>query len=208
MLINNQLGKYSYGNPTILWNVKNYKIICGKFVSIADNVTIFLGNGYGHDSTFITSYPFGYINCEIFDKAINRSKDTNGNVKIGNDVWIGNGTTIMSGVTVGDGAIIAANSHVVNNVEPYSITGGNPAKHIKYRFSSSQIEKLLQIKWWDWKEIRINKYIPLLLSANIDKFIITSLLDKTDYNIIRHDESEIRKHVNDVINDIIIYIEA
>jgi virginiamycin A acetyltransferase len=57
-----------------------------------------------------------------------------GNVIIGNDVWIGNNVTIMSGVTIGDGAVIANNSHVVKNIEPYTINGGNPSKLIKYRF--------------------------------------------------------------------------
>jgi virginiamycin A acetyltransferase len=72
---------------------------------------------------------------------------TKGNVIIGNDVWIGSNVTIMSGVTIGDGAVIANNSHVVKNVEPYTLVGGNPAKLIKYRFSKEQIEKLLKIKW-------------------------------------------------------------
>ena len=58
----------------------------------------------------------------------------------------------MSGVTIGDGAVIANNSHVVKDIEPYSIVGGNPAKLIKYRFTSYQIEKLLEIKWWDWDD--------------------------------------------------------
>lgn len=34
---------------------------------------------------------------------------------------------------IGTGAIIAAGSVVTKDVEPYSIVGGNPAKHIKYR---------------------------------------------------------------------------
>ena len=54
---------------------------------------------------------------------------------IGNDVWIGSNVTIMSGVTIGDGAVIANNSHVVKNIDPYSIVGGNPAKFIKFRFT-------------------------------------------------------------------------
>ena len=37
----------------------------------------------------------------------------------------------MSGVTIGDGAVIACNSCVVKNIEPYSLVGGNPAKFIK-----------------------------------------------------------------------------
>ena len=47
--------------------------------------------------------------------------------------------------------MIAAGSVVVKNVEPYSIVGGNPAKHIKYRFENDVIRELLRIKWWDWE---------------------------------------------------------
>jgi acetyltransferase-like isoleucine patch superfamily enzyme len=176
------LGKYSYAvNPNILWNVDDSNVMCGKFSSIGANVTIFLGNGIGHDANFVTTYPFGQIHTNVFTDVKNNSKNTNGSVKIGNDVWIGQCSTIMSGVTIGDGAILAANSHVVKSVEPYSIVGGNPAKHIKYRFSPQQIKNLLEIKWWDWPDCRINKYMNLMLSNNIDKFIKTALSDETYY---------------------------
>jgi acetyltransferase-like isoleucine patch superfamily enzyme len=176
------LGKYSYTcNPTILWKVDDSTVTCGKFVSIGLNVTIFLGNGVGHDTNFVTTYPFGQIHQDIFADVKNNSKNTNGSVIIGNDVWVGHGSTLMSGITIGDGAIIAANSHVVKSVEPYSVVGGNPAKHIKYRFSSEQIKNLLEIKWWDWTDYRINKYMNLMLSYDIDKFITTALSDDTYY---------------------------
>jgi serine acetyltransferase len=81
----------------------------------------------------------------------------------------------MSGVTVGDGEVIANNSHVVKDVEPYTLVGGNPAKFIKYRFTPQQIEKLLKIKWWDWEDEKINKFSPLLCSNNIDDFINSAL---------------------------------
>jgi serine acetyltransferase len=77
----------------------------------------------------------------------------------------------MSGVTIGDGAVIANNSHVVKNVEPYSLVGGNPAKLIKYRFTEEQIKKLLEIQWWHWDDNKINKYTALLCNPDIDKFI-------------------------------------
>jgi acetyltransferase-like isoleucine patch superfamily enzyme len=167
-------GKYTYGNPEIKWNTDNSKVIVGNFTSIAANVTIYLGNGRGHDKSFVTTYPFGKIHKNIFNNSsICASANTNGNVIIGNDVWIGENVIIMSGVTIGDGAVIANNSHVVKNVEPYSIVGGNPAKLIKYRFTQIQIQKLLEIKWWDWDNNKINSNLHLLCNYNIDRFIFT-----------------------------------
>lgn len=46
----------------------------------------------------------------------------------------------MAGVTIGDGAIIATNSTVIKDVEPYSIVGGNPAKEIKSGFPKKQFQ--------------------------------------------------------------------
>jgi len=82
------------------------------------------------------------------------SKATSGNlsVQIGNDVWIGRGAFIMAGVSIGDGAVVGARALVSKDVEPYSIVGGVPATHIKYRFDADTIEKLMKIKWWNWPD--------------------------------------------------------
>jgi virginiamycin A acetyltransferase len=76
---------------------------------------------------------------------------------------IGGNTTILSGITIGDGAIIANNSMIVRDVDPYSIVGGNPANLIKYRFPKETIDKLWQSKWWDWSGDKIKEAVPLLL---------------------------------------------
>ena len=55
----------------------------------------------------------------------------------------------MDGVSIGDGAIVAAGSVVTKDVEAYSVVGGVPAKHIKYRFSEDKVRKLTEIKWWE-----------------------------------------------------------
>ena len=163
-------GKYTYGNPIIHWQNDDAKLIIGNFCSIAGNVNIYLGGN--HRTDWVTTYPFGHIHHNTFNLFNGHGHpSTKGDVIIGNDVWIGNNVTIMSGVTIGDGAVIANNSHVVKNVEPYSLYGGNPAKLIKYRFSQEQIEKLLQIKWWYWDDEKINKFLPLLCNNNIDEFI-------------------------------------
>jgi acetyltransferase-like isoleucine patch superfamily enzyme len=163
-------GKYTYGNPRIYWENNDAKLIVGNFCSIAENVNIFLGGN--HRTDWVTTYPFGHIHPTTFNKFNGVGHpSTKGNVIIGNDVWIGYGVTIMSGVTIGDGVVIANNSHVVKNIEPYSLVGGNPAKLIKYRFTQEQIEKLLEIKWWNWDEEKINEFTPLLCNNNIDEFI-------------------------------------
>jgi acetyltransferase-like isoleucine patch superfamily enzyme len=167
------VGKHSYGinNIHIINYGDGHNIYIGSFCSIADNIKIYMT--VGHRTDWVTTYPFGHINHAIFNTfdGVGHPK-SKGDVIIGNDVWIGANVTIMSGVTIGDGAVIANNSHVVKNVEPYSIVGGNPAKIIKYRFSTNQIEKLLQIKWWLWEDSKINDAVPLLCNTNIDDFII------------------------------------
>ena len=60
-------------------------------------------------------------------------------VKIGSDVWIGAGATLLKGVTIGRGAIVAAGAVVNKDVPPYSITGGVPGKHIRYRGSKEEL---------------------------------------------------------------------
>lgn len=167
-----QFGKYSYGEPKLFFESSGATLHVGKFCSIADNVKIFLGGN--HNINWITTYPFGHINKKTFNSFNGDGHlTTKGDVIIGNDVWIGNNTTIMSGIKIGDGAIIAVNSHVVKDVKPYELVGGNPAKHIKYRFTKEQIDQLLKIKWWDLPEEQINKFVPLLCSENIDNFIQT-----------------------------------
>ncbi len=54
-------------------------------------------------------------------------------VSIGDNVWIGNRVIILPGVTVGRNAIIAAGAVVTKDVDSYSIVGGVPARHIKWR---------------------------------------------------------------------------
>lgn len=70
--------------------------------------------------------------------------------EIGNDVWIGKNVLIKGGITIGDGAIIGMGSVVTKDVPPYSIVGGVPAKIIRKRFSQTEIDALLKIKWWNW----------------------------------------------------------
>ena len=163
-------GKYTYGRAEIHSWSEDSKLLVGNFCSIAANIHVYLGGNHRMD--WVTTYPFGHVNQNVFNTFDGKGHpSTKGDVIIGNDVWIGDNVTIMSGVTIGDGAVLANNSHVIKNVEPYSLVGGNPAKLIKYRFTKEQISKLLEIKWWYWDDQKINKFTALLCNENIDDFI-------------------------------------
>lgn len=144
------------------------KLIIGKFCMIASDVK-FIMNGANHLTNALTTYPFAIFR-NGWEKAMDgKTYPQKGDIKIGNDVWIGYNATIMAGVTIGDGAIIATNSTVIKDVEPYSIVGGNPAAEIKKRFTKEQIEKLLEIKWWDWDIEKITENLLNLTDINLDK---------------------------------------
>jgi virginiamycin A acetyltransferase len=67
----------------------------------------------------------------------------------------------LPGVKIGDGAIIGMKSVVGNNIEPYTIAAGNPAKIIRKRFDEELIGLMLKLKWWNLSIEKI-KLIPLL----------------------------------------------
>lgn len=162
-----KIGDYTYGNPIILFENDESNLIIGKFCSIADNVTIFLGGN--HRTDWITTYPFNALE-NIFPECITIEghPSTKGDVIIGNDVWIGRNVIIMSGISIGDGAVIAAGSVVTKNIGDYEIWGGNPSRLLKKRFSEATITELKKLKWWDWEIAIIKENIPLLCSDKID----------------------------------------
>lgn len=162
------VGDHTYGRPTVL-EKSMARLTIGKFCSIAANVTIILGN---HRTDGVSTYPFatmkkfwpGMSSVEFNDHI------SKGDVTIGSDVWIGCGVVITSGITIGHGAVIAANSVVTKDVTPYSIVGGNPAKLIKRRFGETSIDQLMEIRWWDWSDEKLNQNLEILMT-DMDKFL-------------------------------------
>ena len=139
---------------TIAQNYGIHNIQIGKFNSIAEGCEFCTGINHNYKRVCIgVSNLFGDCDCNNFMTKFNQK----GQIIVQNDVWIGHNVTIMPGVTIHNGAIVAANSHVVKDVPPYAIVGGNPAKIIKYRYNEDIINKLLAIKWWNWEPNKIMK---------------------------------------------------
>lgn len=144
------------------------KLIIGKFCMLASGVT-FIMNGANHLSKSISSFPFAIFGKDWSNAMDNKSYPFKGDTRIGNDVWLGYQAMILPGVEIGDGAIIASNSTVVKDVEPYTVVGGNPAKVIKKRFPDAVIDELLKLQWWNWDIKKITAHIRNLTSGNIKK---------------------------------------
>lgn len=52
-------------------------------------------------------------------------------IVVEDDVWIGSAAVITDGVRIGKGSVVAAGAVVTNDVEPYTVVGGIPAKLIR-----------------------------------------------------------------------------
>ena len=136
----------------------------GRYSQLGPNINIIIGNH--PTSKFVSINPAFYNPDAIFGYTFVKERkfvDTpDKRTVIGSDVWIGNNVNILGGVTIGDGAVIGAGALVINDIPPFSVNVGIPAKTIKYRFTEEQIEKLLADKWWEKDEEWIK--------ANIDLF--------------------------------------
>ena len=155
---------YAWGPRIKSWG-EGARCIIGKYCSIAGNIQIFLGGDHRND--WNTTYPFAELLPQVYPE-IKGSPRSKGDVVIGNDVWIGNDAKIMSGIRIGDGATIAGSAVVTRDVAPYSVVGGVPARHIKYRVPEERIQDLLDLAWWDWPIEMIAEAVPILQSGDLD----------------------------------------
>ena len=116
--------------PNSFISATNAKFIIKGNCAIAENFTVHTGNHAKIIGRFVTD-----IN------EANKPQGYDQDVIVEEDVWIGCNVTLLSGIVVGRGSVIAAGAVVINDVPPYSIVGGVPAKVIKFRWT---IEETLE----------------------------------------------------------------
>lgn len=161
------IGDHTYGSPKF-YEKEMAKFNIGKYCSIASGVTVALGN---HNAGAVSTFPFAALRAFWPSAPSQGDHSTKGDVTIGNDVWIAANAFIGSGVTIGDGAVIAAHAVVTKSVPPYAVVGGNPARILKFRFSSGIIERLLSLAWWDWPDEKVDIMLPWIVSEDVDGFL-------------------------------------
>ena len=151
------LAEIHVSDPTIHSYGEGAMLEVGSFAFIASGVQIFLGGEHRID--WVTTFSFNILKEE--GKNFVGHPKTKGDVLIGNDVWIATEAIIMSGLTIGDGAVIGARAVVTRNVPPYTVVADKPAKEVKKRFDDITIQRLLEIKWWNWNDSKIKAALPL-----------------------------------------------
>lgn len=166
---------------TVYKGYTTHNLQIGRFNSIAEGIEFCMGVNHEYSNLFMG------VSKLFENNTIPLTYNQKGQIIIQNDVWIGQNCTIMPGVVIHNGAVVAANSHVVNDVPPYAIVGGNPAKVIKYRFSKELIDKLLTIQWWNWSVDEIKNNIKYF-NADIQKFC------DTFYEKYRDEKEKIKKY--------------
>ncbi|HTR29830.1 MAG TPA: hypothetical protein VMH27_11205 [Puia sp.] len=165
-LVDSSFGDYSYaaGNVQIIYTE------VGKYCSIANSVRINPGN---HPQWRVTQHHMTYRRKQY---RLGESDDAEffqwrkeHNCVIGHDVWIGHAAVIMPGVKIGTGAVIGSGAVVTKDVGPYQVAVGVPARVIKQRFPDNVIEKLLDIRWWNWDRKTLEERFDDLL--HLDTFL-------------------------------------
>ena len=129
----------------------------GNFVCFGAECVIMMGGNQLHRLDWIFTFPFD-----------TRSFLAAGDTIISDGCWIGSRAMIMQGVKLGEGAVVATSAVVTQDVPPYAVVGGVPAKILKYRFPADQIEKLLALKLYDLDEKQILKIREQLQSDDVD----------------------------------------
>ena len=167
-IVNDAIIKTNYIDEDELLESCLFSIQIGQFSTVNEGVEFILDEE--RDFNNLTN-----SNCKL----LNIDLDKKGReILICNDVIVGKGSTILKGVTIYDGAIVQNNSTVIDDVPPYAIVAGNPAKVVGYRFDKEIIDKLLSIRWWEWSNEEIvqrNKWINSCVTDFCDEFFENSL---------------------------------
>ncbi len=142
LAIGGGIGVSSYVSDT---DFGNYAIV-GSRVSIG---------GFEHPLDWLSAHPFqwsqgtGHWAKSVFFGKNIEEKPIPKITIIKPDTWVGNNSVVLSGRKIETGSVVGAGSVVTKDTLPYSISVGNPARVIGYRFDEKTILKLLELKWWE-----------------------------------------------------------
>jgi acetyltransferase-like isoleucine patch superfamily enzyme len=86
---------------------------------------------------------------------------------IEDDVWVGSNVVIRQGLHIERGAVIGAGSVVLENVPPYTIVAGVPAREIRKRFSAEIIQQIAVTKFWEYPPDKARSLLETIEFPNV-----------------------------------------
>ena len=176
-IIPRALGSFSYSHSRL-----STRLRLGRYCSIASGVSWM---GLDHPLAWAGTSPAFYDTEHSVFRAFRRRNRLDyqvgefpfpdGTIKIGNDVWVGDQAMIAPGVTIGDGAVVGARALVRQDVPPYAVVAGHPARIVRFRFTEELIARFLEAQWW--------RFTPAIVSplpaAEPERFL-DALADKIE----------------------------
>jgi acetyltransferase-like isoleucine patch superfamily enzyme len=124
-------GRVSVGDFTL---INGARIICDAEVSFGDYCLISWNTVFMDTCRLPTSVAARRKELAAFashDPRRLEGSATPKPIRIERNVWIGFDACILPGVTVGEGSVVGARSVVVEDVPPFSVAVGNPARIIR-----------------------------------------------------------------------------
>ncbi|KRB40423.1 CatB-related O-acetyltransferase [Phenylobacterium sp. Root700] len=156
--------RYHYGDAysreawTPQWPIDQLHI--GDYVCIGAEAVILMGGNHTHRTDWFSLYPFEDVILEAYQGK--------GDTVIADGAWIGMRAMLMPGVTIGEGAIVASGAIVTKDVAPYMIVAGNPATPVRSRFEARTVERLLELKIYEWPQAKFDALRPMVCAADIE----------------------------------------
>ena len=155
-LTRSAIGDYTY----LMERVQLDYATVGRFGNVAADVRLGPTNHpidrpTAHHFTYRAAmYEMGEDDESIFDWRADQP------VEVGHDVWLGHGAIVLPGVTIGNGAVVGAGAVVTDDVAPYTVVAGVPAKPIRRRFSAEVARRIEATEWWDWDHETLAERLP------------------------------------------------
>ncbi len=124
-------GRVNIGQNSMLtaaWIICDAEISLGDFALISWNVVLM--------DTYRAPLDLPLRRRELQAVSLAKGRDLTSSepgrpIRIDRNVWLGFDCCVLPGVTIGEGSIVGARSVVMDDVPPYTIVAGNPARVIR-----------------------------------------------------------------------------
>lgn len=147
-------GSHILGHSVII--TTRAKFILKKHSGAAEGLTVVTGN---HEFTV------GEWGMNVPDSI--KSDEYDKDVVVEEDVLMMSNVTLLSGVRVGRGSLVGSGAVVRNNVPPYAIVLGNPARIVGFKFTPEEIVEHEKALYSEYERIPLEK-----LEKNYEKYFL------------------------------------